>query len=417
MSNPPFFSIVITSTRPRLVGAAIRSALAQDYDGSFEVVVSDNSTDGCRQLTESFNDSRLRYVRHEEHIAVVPHWNFAFSQARGDWQLLLCDDDAITPNLLSLMDRTIKDHPGVDSISWKHASYVDSDIQNLEPSFRLDVPAFSGGIRVFDASFVLARMFDVGTGLSGIKHEMVPIIPLAVYSRRVIDEIRKRLGGDFMLPPCPMTSGAAAALACSERTVKVDLPLTVIGSPSDSAGNMANDSTTFDTMHNGVGIEIAPIRAMRLFPSGNADALLRIQARLPEILGGYSINLTRYFVACHGALDELKAKGSDTSHEQRLYDEALAKAGRDISDSVSAAIARSQTPPRRKIHEIIVRKVRNAPRRMQRILGYDHRLVGQSVDARQVGVYGIADAASYIGHLMDGSGVNKRRSRARLDET
>ena len=112
------FSIIITTTRPHLLKYSLRSAVAQTFD-DYEVVVSDNSENGCRDMVESIGDSRVRYVRPDQQEALVAHWDFAFAQARGDWHLLLCDDDAITPNLLVILEKLIRNHPDVESICWK----------------------------------------------------------------------------------------------------------------------------------------------------------------------------------------------------------------------------------------------------------------------------------------------------------
>ena len=143
----PRFSIVITTTRPRLVGYALRSALAQEFE-DFEVIVSDNSDAGCREVIEAFADSRVRYVRPPEYLTVVPHWNFAFSHAAGEWQLLLCDDDAIAPNLLSVVDQAVRTHPEADTVRWLHGSFADETGPYADSRGAFTVPSFTGRVSV-----------------------------------------------------------------------------------------------------------------------------------------------------------------------------------------------------------------------------------------------------------------------------
>jgi glycosyltransferase involved in cell wall biosynthesis len=81
---------------------ALRSALAQDYP-ALEILVSDNaSTDGTPALVQSFEDPRLRYVRHEQNIGGKANWTFCVHQARGTYFLLLHDDDLIDPDFVTL---------------------------------------------------------------------------------------------------------------------------------------------------------------------------------------------------------------------------------------------------------------------------------------------------------------------------
>src|SRR3990172_6897765 len=118
------FSIVITTTRPELVCFAVRSVLSQDFK-DFEVVVSDNSDGGCRDVIEGFADSRVKYIRPPKYMRLVEHWNFAFSHASCDWQMHLCDDHAFVPSLLSILVKEIERYPDVDTFVWPPAFYVD----------------------------------------------------------------------------------------------------------------------------------------------------------------------------------------------------------------------------------------------------------------------------------------------------
>lgn len=74
---------------------AITSALTQTYH-NIEVIVSDNcSTDNTEELVRSISDSRLRYIRPETNIGSNGNFNFCLRAAKGEYFLLLCDDDLI----------------------------------------------------------------------------------------------------------------------------------------------------------------------------------------------------------------------------------------------------------------------------------------------------------------------------------
>lgn len=79
---------------------ALESALAQTYE-NIEIVVSDNcSTDNTGELVNSFGDNRIRYFRQEVNTKVEQNFNFCVDQARGEYFLLLCDDDLIDPDFV-----------------------------------------------------------------------------------------------------------------------------------------------------------------------------------------------------------------------------------------------------------------------------------------------------------------------------
>ena len=74
---------------------ALNAARAQTYP-RLEIIVADNaSSDDTASLLQGITDSRLRYLRHQVNIGANRNYNYCLSKARGDYFLLLHDDDAI----------------------------------------------------------------------------------------------------------------------------------------------------------------------------------------------------------------------------------------------------------------------------------------------------------------------------------
>ena len=68
---------------------------------NIEVLVGDNaSTDGTEELVASFDDPRLRYIRHDENIGANANFNYLLNHASGEWFLLFHDDDLIDPDFV-----------------------------------------------------------------------------------------------------------------------------------------------------------------------------------------------------------------------------------------------------------------------------------------------------------------------------
>ena len=391
------FSIIITTTRPHLLRHSLRSAIAQTFDDC-EIVVSDNSEAGCRDFVKSFNDPRIRYVRPERQMQLVAHWDFAFAQARGDWQLQLCDDDAITPNLLAVLDKQIRAHPDVQSICWNQGVYSgDTGFGALLKANQLGVSAFSGRTTRYESSRLLAEMFDSGTGLFRVKWR-IPFFPRSVCRRDVLDAVRARQGQLFH-PFCPMTSGAAAVLAFSTSTLHIDLPLRVLGLTVDSCSGWAVDSTTMETSHAGTEVELAPIKQYRILPTAQAESLLRTQRAMPDLLGGYTVNYVNYFVHCEEFLHEYERYGLDVGPFRRVFEETLAKMPTEIQAAARAAIAAEHKPERPSLHERLYKSSRKVARTM--INGLRGARLPGEVDAERLGLGNIFDCAVYVGGLVD----------------
>jgi glycosyltransferase involved in cell wall biosynthesis len=113
-STLPFVTIGIpTYNRAALVKACVHSALTQTYQ-NIEVVVSDNaSTDDTIAILKSFSDPRLRVVSNSENLGHVGNFNRCLREARGEYFVLLCDDNMIEPSFLEQCVRLVEKEPGI----------------------------------------------------------------------------------------------------------------------------------------------------------------------------------------------------------------------------------------------------------------------------------------------------------------
>lgn len=83
---------------PQVLGCA----LAQTYP-NIEVIVSDNcSTDNTSEVIANHHDQRVRYFRHARPVVPNDNFNFCLSQARGEYFLLLLDDELIDATLVEI---------------------------------------------------------------------------------------------------------------------------------------------------------------------------------------------------------------------------------------------------------------------------------------------------------------------------
>jgi glycosyltransferase involved in cell wall biosynthesis len=81
---------------------AIACSVNQTYQ-NIEIIISDNcSTDNTEEIVKSFNDPRIRYLRQDKNIGMYNNENFCVQQAKGDFFLLLCDDDLIDHDLVDV---------------------------------------------------------------------------------------------------------------------------------------------------------------------------------------------------------------------------------------------------------------------------------------------------------------------------
>lgn len=93
----PFVTIAIpTYNRAKsYLGETLNSAVAQNYE-NIEILISDNaSTDHTEDFVKMYADPRIRYIKQEKNLGQRGNSNFLLQEARGDYFLMLHDDDRI----------------------------------------------------------------------------------------------------------------------------------------------------------------------------------------------------------------------------------------------------------------------------------------------------------------------------------
>ncbi|MBI3899629.1 MAG: glycosyltransferase family 2 protein [Gammaproteobacteria bacterium] len=94
----PLVSVVIpTRNRSALLQRAINSVLQQTYSNLEILVVDDASTDDTPAMVQSFNDARIRYLRHEKNKGGSATRNTGIRAAAGKHIAFLDDDDEWEP--------------------------------------------------------------------------------------------------------------------------------------------------------------------------------------------------------------------------------------------------------------------------------------------------------------------------------
>ena len=123
----PLFTIAIpTFNRSEWLGRCVASALAQTHD-SFEVLVSDNgSDDETPQVLAEISDPRLITIRQPRNIGPIANWNACVENARGEFIVMLSDDDYLAPIF------------SADAASWW--PIVRNQCKSLSPSAMLSIP-------------------------------------------------------------------------------------------------------------------------------------------------------------------------------------------------------------------------------------------------------------------------------------
>lgn len=115
----------------------IDSILDQNYK-DIELIISDNAnSDETSNILDDYKfDSRVTVLRLENVVSVTDNWNNALFRAKGDYILMMGDDDLLLPGYFTHISALLSKYSNPDCILYNGYSYVaPNSISNHEHSF------------------------------------------------------------------------------------------------------------------------------------------------------------------------------------------------------------------------------------------------------------------------------------------
>jgi len=143
--NPTVTLAVLTLNKPTYLRETLTSVLAQDYPG-LEILISDNaSTDETPDLAREIagGDPRVRFRRNEKTVPIHEHFTQCLFAAKGEFFILLSDDDRINPTFVSELAGVARRHPSVNVVVPLNRT-IDENGNTIEDRPPLDGEVFPG---------------------------------------------------------------------------------------------------------------------------------------------------------------------------------------------------------------------------------------------------------------------------------
>lgn len=122
------FSIGIPAYKSKFLKECIESILSQTYTDFELIIVNDASPENLDKIVNSYDDNRIRYYKNEQNCGaenVVDNWNKCLSYAKGDFFVLMGDDDTMEPIYLEEFLNLIHKYPDLDVYHCR--SYIIND--------------------------------------------------------------------------------------------------------------------------------------------------------------------------------------------------------------------------------------------------------------------------------------------------
>ncbi|MCK5344238.1 MAG: glycosyltransferase family 2 protein, partial [Candidatus Heimdallarchaeota archaeon] len=112
MNRKPIVSVILTTfNRAELLPRVIDSVLHQTFTGFELLIVDDFSQDQTSEIIRTFNDDRIKYVRHAENRGLSAARNTGIFHAIGEYIAFLDDDDEWIPTKIEKQVRHIQRLP------------------------------------------------------------------------------------------------------------------------------------------------------------------------------------------------------------------------------------------------------------------------------------------------------------------
>lgn len=129
-------SIAIPAYKRAYLKDAITSVLTQDYLKFELVIVNDCSPQDIDSVVAKFDDPRIRYYKNEENLgskSIVLNWNKCLSLAKGEFFVLLCDDDVLLPNFVSELMKLAEKYPSCNVFHARKINMLEDGNQEESP--------------------------------------------------------------------------------------------------------------------------------------------------------------------------------------------------------------------------------------------------------------------------------------------
>ncbi len=232
------FSIVVPARNSaKTLRYTLQTCLNQQYTGSYEIVVSDNSTEGnteVHDLCQELDDPRIRYVKAPHDLTLPRSFEFGYLQARGEFILSIGSDDGILPWALGVLKNVINRFPNEEIIQWERGFYAWPGFNGgQENMFQIPRKYEKGKINVYFETTV--SIFDQVAE----NQQQIYLMPLLYinsgFRRGYLKTMLKKTGK--LLDGCNQDLQTGIINCCiNKRILKIAYPFTIAGMSSNSIG-------------------------------------------------------------------------------------------------------------------------------------------------------------------------------------
>jgi len=280
-------------------GKFIRNCIASVLDQPFkdlELVVSDNcnADETPEELQRFAGDPRIRVIRQDRLLSVTENWTAAYQACRGEYLLMMGDDDCVLPGYFDRLSSAIDRHREPECIAYNAYSYIFPDSIDGDPKSYYGDPYFHYGPEfASEGPLPLPLRRSIVRDMYSFRHRFPLNMQIILVSRKAAERIR----GGFYQPPFPDHFAINALLLDAERFVFIPEKRVVVGVSPKSFGSYFFN----DRQDRGLAYLSSDAGFEGRLPGNeivNASVvwLQKLKRAYGDKLGGFQINRPEYYL-------------------------------------------------------------------------------------------------------------------------
>lgn len=233
------FSFVIpTKNSADTLRYTLMTCMNQRWQGSYEILVSDNSTEGndaiyslCKELGEK--DQRIHYVRTPRPLVIGKSFEYAFLKTRGEFIIPLGADDGAMPWTLDALEEILENCPD-EILMWNRGQYQWPDFgQGISDQFVFpcQTPKGTYPMGYQEGAKFLVRTLQIPKTMYGL-----PLLYINSGFRRTYMKTLLKKTGRLWDGPCQDIFMGIVNSIINKEICMVNYPLTMAGMAHCSTG-------------------------------------------------------------------------------------------------------------------------------------------------------------------------------------
>lgn len=127
----------VYNTEPAFLRAALVGLLEQTFDAFSVTIIDDHSPQSYASLVGDLNSNKISYVRNERNLGMVANWNKCLSFVRGEYFILVGQDDILENTFLENYDKAFRTFGDVVAVS-SGSKYIGPNGDEIFPRFHVN---------------------------------------------------------------------------------------------------------------------------------------------------------------------------------------------------------------------------------------------------------------------------------------